>query len=35
MILLPLFHNDGRLIAKEKFVVTDDELVRRIGATRF
>jgi hypothetical protein len=32
-ILLPLFYNDGRAIEKEKFVQTDDELVRLFGAT--
>jgi hypothetical protein len=32
-ILLPLFYNDGRVIEKEKFVETDDELVRTFGAT--
>jgi len=32
-ILLPLFYNDGRPIEKEKFVQTDDELVRLFGAT--
>ena len=32
-ILLPLFYNDGRAIEQEKFVETDDELVREFGAT--
>ena len=32
-ILLPLFYNDGRPIEPEKFLQTDDELVRRFGAT--
>ncbi len=32
-ILLPLFYNDGRPIEKEKFLQTDDELVRQFGAT--
>ncbi len=32
-ILLPLFYNDGRPIEREKFVHTDDELVRQFGAT--
>jgi hypothetical protein len=32
-ILLPLFYNDGRRIEAEQFVQTDDELVRRFGAT--
>jgi hypothetical protein len=31
-ILLPLFYNDGRPIEREKFVETDDELVRQFGA---
>ena len=31
-ILLPLFSNDGRPIEREKFVETDDELVRLFGA---
>ena len=31
-ILLPLFYNDGRPIEREKFVETDDELVRLFGA---
>jgi hypothetical protein len=31
-ILLPLFYNDGRPIEREKFVQTDDELVRLFGA---
>jgi hypothetical protein len=32
-ILLPLFYNDGRPIEREKFVQTDDELVKQFGAT--
>jgi hypothetical protein len=32
-ILLPLFYNDGRPIERERFVQTDDELVRQFGAT--
>jgi hypothetical protein len=32
-ILLPLFYNDGSAIEKEKFVETDDELIRTFGAT--
>lgn len=32
-ILLPLFYNDGRQIEPEKFLQTDDELVRLFGAT--
>lgn len=32
-ILLPLFYNDGRSVEAEKFVLTDDELVARFGAT--
>jgi hypothetical protein len=32
-ILLPLFHNDGRPVAKETFVATDEELVQHFGAT--
>jgi hypothetical protein len=32
-MLLPLFYNDGRPVEKEKFVETDDELVRLFGAT--
>jgi hypothetical protein len=32
-ILLPLFHNDGRPVEKEKFATTDDELIQRFGAT--
>lgn len=32
-ILLPLFYNDGRPIEPEKFIVTDDELVARLGAS--
>jgi hypothetical protein len=31
-IVLPLFYNDGRPIEREKFVQTDDELVRLFGA---
>jgi len=31
-ILLPLFSNDGRPIEREKFLQTDDELVRLFGA---
>ena len=31
-ILLPLFSNDGRPIEWEKFIQTDDELVRVFGA---
>jgi hypothetical protein len=32
-ILLPLFYNDGRPIEPDKFLATDDELVRGFGAT--
>src|SRR5438270_13152539 len=32
-ILLPLFSNDGRQVERDKFLQTDDELVRRFGAT--
>src|SRR5437016_13493695 len=32
-LLLPLFYNDGRPIEPEKFVATDDDLVRHFGAT--
>jgi hypothetical protein len=32
-ILLPLFYNDGTPVEKEKFAVTDEELVARFGAT--
>ena len=32
-ILLPLFYNDGRPIERDKFLLTDDELVERFGAT--
>jgi hypothetical protein len=32
-ILLPLFHNDGRPVEREKFLQPDDELVDRFGAT--
>ena len=31
-ILLPLFYNDGRPIEPEKFLQTDDDLVRLFGA---
>lgn len=31
-ILLPLFSNDGRPIERQKFVESDDELVRLFGA---
>ena len=31
-ILLPLFYNDGRPIEREKFLETDDEVVRLFGA---
>lgn len=31
-ILLPLFHNDGSQIKREKFLQTDEELVDRFGA---
>ncbi|MGO9464269.1 MAG: hypothetical protein ACLQVF_08950 [Isosphaeraceae bacterium] len=31
-ILLPLFYNSGQPIEQEKFVQTDDELVRQFGA---
>ena len=31
-ILLPLFYNSGQPVEPEKFVQTDDELVRRFGA---
>ncbi|MFO0970700.1 MAG: hypothetical protein U0793_34605 [Gemmataceae bacterium] len=31
-ILLPLFHNDGRRIEEEQFVVTDTELTAEFGA---
>lgn len=32
-ILLPLFYNDGRPIEPEKFLATDDDLVKTFGAT--
>ena len=32
-ILLPLFYNDGPRIERQKFVVSDDELVNAFGAT--
>lgn len=32
-ILLPQFYNDGRPVEREKFLETDDELVRLFGAT--
>src|SRR5947199_6877333 len=32
-ILLPLFHNDGRPVEREKYLQTDDELVQLFGAT--
>ncbi|HJT30519.1 MAG TPA: hypothetical protein VJ783_00525 [Pirellulales bacterium] len=32
-ILLPLFYNDGRPVEREKFIETDDEIVRLFGAT--
>jgi hypothetical protein len=32
-ILLPLFYNDGRAVEAEKFLSTDDELVKEFGAT--
>ena len=32
-ILLPLFYNDARPVEGEKFLQTDDELVRLFGAT--
>jgi hypothetical protein len=32
-ILLPLFYNDGTPVEKEKFALTDEELVSRFGAT--
>ena len=31
-ILLPLFYNDGRAIEPEKFLVTDEELIKQFGA---
>lgn len=32
-ILLPLFYNDGRAIEPEKFLETDDEVVKLFGAS--
>ncbi len=32
-ILLPLLYNDGSKIEKEKFLITNEELVERFGAT--
>lgn len=32
-ILLPLYYNDGRSVEREKFIETDDEIVRIFGAT--
>ncbi len=32
-ILLPLFYNDGRPVEPEKFVATDDDLVRQFSAS--
>ena len=32
-ILLPLFYNDGRPIEPDKFLATDDDLVKTFGAT--
>ncbi len=32
-ILLPLNYNDGRLIERDKFLLTHRELVQRFGAT--
>jgi hypothetical protein len=32
-LLFPLYYNDGRLIEKEKFLQTDEELVGQFGAT--
>src|SRR5438034_8447760 len=32
-ILLPLFHNDGRPVEREKYLQTDDELVQAFGAS--
>jgi hypothetical protein len=32
-ILLPLFHNDGRPVEREKFLQTDDDLVHLFSAT--
>lgn len=31
-ILLPLYHNDGRAVDPERFVDTDDDLIRQFGA---
>ncbi|MCL5062820.1 MAG: hypothetical protein M0Z70_10135 [Nitrospiraceae bacterium] len=31
-ILLPLLYNDGQKIEKEKFLITNEELVNRFGA---
>lgn len=31
-ILLPLFHNDGRPVERDKFLETDDEIVQLFGA---
>ena len=31
-ILLPLYHNDGKLVDPEKFVATDDQLLEVFGA---
>ncbi len=32
-ILLPLLYNDGSRIEKEKFLITNEELIERFGAT--
>ena len=32
-ILLPLLYNDGSKIEKDKFLITNEELVSRFGAT--
>ena len=32
-LLLPLYYNDGRTMAPEKFLHTDEELVAQCGAT--
>ncbi len=32
-ILLPLLYNDGSKIEKEKFLITNEELVEKFGAT--
>jgi hypothetical protein len=32
-ILLPLFYNDGRPVEPEKFIATDDELIRDFAST--